>query len=92
MGRLSWILMTWSRIWKGSTLITLHQFRVFDSARQASSCTYLYQAWYFAQPVFDRSALRAMLLVWTGYRAALPKDMERSRVYIELEILRTLRR
>lgn len=36
-------------------------------------------------------ALRAMLPVWTGYRAALPKDMERSRVYIELEILRTLR-
>ena len=36
-------------------------------------------------------ALRAMLPVWTGYRAALPKDMERSRVYIELEILRTLK-
>lgn len=64
---------------------------VFDSAqgRHHRVLTYT-KSEYFGLACLT-VGIRALLPVWTGYRAALPKDMERSRVYIELEILRTLR-
>lgn len=64
---------------------------VFDSAqgRHHRVLTYT-RSEYFGLACLT-VGIRALLPVWTGYRAALPKDMERSRVYVELEILRTLR-